>query len=546
MAQWTPYGFVPFQSNANLLMTPIPGLDPNGMLSPTMRGTNDDLRPHSVAFGASMYPFVNFQWQPPPIGSPQPPDLTTFGMGAQHPQSGLLLRPDVISDQPCYANDPKDQPTYANENQEEPSYLNTAADPRVHRGASLPPQLAPSDWTPKPPPRSKRNSRMGSRSSLARETGDLSVNPKELSDKLNALQKNHPTHEGPTAPKRPPRFKRDKRIRNMTLPREIKLQSIMEDQPSSQNQLQQESKPTVPQPGLDNQEAGNKSTLTGPSPTVPMPMGAAIATTSASADISEASTDIGIGVKSDGHAPIVPMPTTNDATNLVTVHHDVEKSVEAVVEATAEINEANLRPVVPQPNVDSNRLSVISTSADTSFVTATAVSHDRPNSSASSVAANFTVTLPMPMKRKSVQRDLDPLSSRSNSMLSIRDEIIDGLQKMSSSVDMLRRGVIRVYEDLNLPPMTSAVTSTTQTQIPTYAMATKRSKKSSSSSTRPASSLDAVSAKKIENPYETVSVDDGMVVIPKTVTELGNAEETNLYCLALDTTHQKIGSSRSA
>ena len=266
-----------------------------------------------------MYPFVNFQWQHPPIGSPQPPDLTSFGMGTQHPQSGLLLRPDVISDQPCYANDPKDQPTYANENQEEPSYLNTAADPRVHRGASLPPQLAPSDWTPKPPPRSKRNSRMGSRSSLARETGDLSVNPKELSDKLNALQKNHPTHEGPTAPKRPPRFKRDKRIRNMTLPREIKLQSIMEDQPSSQNQLQQESKPTVPQPGLDNQEAGNKSTLTGPSPTVPMPMGAAIATTSA-ADISEASTDIGVGVKSDGYvtveAIIVPAFTRFRATKV--------------------------------------------------------------------------------------------------------------------------------------------------------------------------------------------------------------------------------------
>ena len=63
------------------------------------------------------------------------------------------------------------------------------------------------------------------------------------------------------------------------------------------------------------------------------------------------------------------------------------------------------------------------------------------NFSTSSTVANFSVTLPMPKRKHTpaAQGDLDPL--RSNSMQSIRDEIIDGLQKMSSSVDMLKRGV---------------------------------------------------------------------------------------------------------
>ena len=58
-----------------------------------------------------------------------------------------------------------------------------------------------------------------------------------------------------------------------------------------------------------------------------------------------------------------------------------------------------------------------------------------------STIANFSVTLPMPKRKPTpaAQGDLDPI--RSNSMQSIRDEIIDGLQKMSSSVDMLKRGV---------------------------------------------------------------------------------------------------------
>ena len=68
--------------------------------------------------------------------------------------------------------------------------------------------LKASDWTPKPPPRSKRNSRMGSQTSLL---GSTEVNAKELSEKLKILE--HPVHVGPNAPKRPPRFKRDKRIR---------------------------------------------------------------------------------------------------------------------------------------------------------------------------------------------------------------------------------------------------------------------------------------------------------------------------------------------
>ena len=117
------------------------------MVSPMMSFNEEMARPHSVAFGvsdlgarnfgASMYPLMNFQWQQ----SQQPPDVTNGASDQHNNVSGLLFRPDVISDQPCYANDPKDQPTYANDHEAEPNYLNTISADRIHRGASLPPQI---------------------------------------------------------------------------------------------------------------------------------------------------------------------------------------------------------------------------------------------------------------------------------------------------------------------------------------------------------------------------------------------------------------------
>ena len=71
------------------------------MSPPNMMMPNEEMRPHSVAFGTPMYPMMNFQWKP--LHSNPPPDVTTGGapLGASQPNfSGLLFRPDVISDQP--------------------------------------------------------------------------------------------------------------------------------------------------------------------------------------------------------------------------------------------------------------------------------------------------------------------------------------------------------------------------------------------------------------------------------------------------------------
>ena len=197
----------------------------------------------------------------------------------------------------------------------------------------------------------------------------------------------------------------------MTLPREIKLHSISEDLPPQQEEDQ---KPKIPQPGILNFNSQNsindqsQCNETGKNPTVPMP---------------------GIeNVKSESssHAPVVPMPNNDDIS-----HVKVGGTFNA-----ASIFEPNLstdevkKPVVPQPNLDTNRLSV--TSNDT-FIT-TAATPETADNRPTSTVMNFSVTLPMPNRRKSLQqdrtRDLDPI--RSNSMQSIRDEIIDGLQKMSS------------------------------------------------------------------------------------------------------------------
>ena len=71
------------------------------MMSPPSMMPNEEMRPHSVAFGTPMYPMMNFQWKP--MHSNPPPDVTTGGapLGVSQPNiSGLLFRPDVISDQP--------------------------------------------------------------------------------------------------------------------------------------------------------------------------------------------------------------------------------------------------------------------------------------------------------------------------------------------------------------------------------------------------------------------------------------------------------------
>ena len=72
--------------------------------------------------------------------------------------------------------------------------------------------------------------------------------------------------------------------------------------------------------------------------------------------------------------------------------------------------------------------------------------------------AYISVTLPMPANHvQKRRRNIDPeMRSRANSLHSIRDEIIDGLQKMSASVNVLKQGVTKIYEDLMPPTPTYA------------------------------------------------------------------------------------------
>ena len=50
------------------------------MSPPNMMMPNEEMRPHSVAFGTPMYPMMNFQWKP--LHSNPPPDVTTGGAPA--------------------------------------------------------------------------------------------------------------------------------------------------------------------------------------------------------------------------------------------------------------------------------------------------------------------------------------------------------------------------------------------------------------------------------------------------------------------------------
>ena len=236
------------------------------MLNPNQAGevamTADLLRPHSVAFGQSFYPQMHFQWQPSQqsqqLQQPQQqPDVTQ----EHHHVSGLLFPgPDLVSGQACFSND--QQPTYAND-QDQPQYINS----REARGASMPPQIQGSDWTPKPPPRSKRPSRLGSRNSLV-DPFNVTVNPVELSEKLKTL-------EIPQTPQRPPRRRKkshfQKSATSHTLPRDFGLHSIAEDDKTTDNAV---GKPTVPMPGLETEESKDVANAQDHSPVVPMPGGA--------------------------------------------------------------------------------------------------------------------------------------------------------------------------------------------------------------------------------------------------------------------------------
>lgn len=373
------------------MMSPVMFMSPRNVMSP------DGLqRPHSVAYGAppAIYPFVNFDWQ---RQHQQQPDVTSQH---HHASTGLLFRPvpDLVAnstetEQPSYANN---QPTYANENdvQEQPCYMNTA-EQRGTRGVSMPPVIQPQDWTPKPPPRSKRPSRMGSRSSLAGSVNSIDVN--ELTSKLNQLASVNST------PVRPPRRKRadkQKLKHSATLPRDFGLQSIAED-------CCEQKKPLIPQPSGSTLSAENTKM-----PSVPMPTGA-----------------------KNEELPVVPMPFA-----------EVEK------------------PIIPQPEglIEKNY---------------------------------FSVTLPMPAKRPN---NAGQTRSRAASLHSIRDEIIEGLQKMSENVNVLKQGVSKIYEDFK--PAAPLAT-------PTYA----QPRRSKDFQLLPQKEDEETKETSKENPYETVNYRQGLV-----------------------------------
>ena len=194
--QWgAPYGWVPFHQDHHGLPGGAGGVtgangtqQPMFMLSPMMvmtpphhHGSQNMLsRPHSVAYGApppgAMYPMINFNWQRQDLQQQQhqQPDVTA----QEHHVSGLLFRPDLVA-----TSSESSQPMYSNEgHHEQPCYINTL-DHREVRGVSLPPVIESNQWAPKPPPRSKRSSRMGSRSSLA-DSASGSIDVQELTQKL--------------------------------------------------------------------------------------------------------------------------------------------------------------------------------------------------------------------------------------------------------------------------------------------------------------------------------------------------------------------------
>ena len=109
------------------------------------------------------------------------------------------------------------------------------------------------------------------------------------------------------------------------------------------------------------------------------------------------------------------------------------------------------------------------------------------------------MTLPLPPNhaQKRSRRKVDPeMRSRANSLHSIRDEIIDGLQKMSASVNVLKQGVVKIYEDLMPPPA----------PVATYASPIKKNNGQVSEG------IEATTQTLEEDPYETVSIQQKLVV----------------------------------
>ena len=247
--------------------------------------------------------FVGWQPAPPPQGDwpdQPPPDVIA---DPQQEEPFQQFPPDVVPGtqelpDATYINQVEDQPTYMNDVQpegpvqgslpatlpakdEEPSYMNQAD--RL-RGTSLPPQVSSSNFSPKPPPRSRRGSRRGSLLSL-NQIGQ-GFDPEHLSDKLKkmnfggstaSLKDMHPTHKDPkTMPSRPPR--RKDHLRKAAINREFKnLSVINEDLPQydvpqaePKESIKEVVEPVVAQPG-NVKHTLKRSTSLDVKPTVPMP-----------------------------------------------------------------------------------------------------------------------------------------------------------------------------------------------------------------------------------------------------------------------------------
>ena len=400
--QWpgAPYGWVPFHQTpgaaaaAGAAVAGSGGSQPMFMLSPmTAMGTpmmvmtpqpnhhgshNVLSRPHSVAYGSppahppppgGMYPIINFNWQRGMSQQPQQmhqlmqqPVVTdrTFGSAEQfgrastvqpdvtaqeHHASGLLFRPDLVANSSDFA-----QPTYSNEGHEQqPCYINTL-DHRETRGVSMPPVIESSQWTPKPPPRSKRASRMGSRSSLA-DSNNGSIDVKELTQKLQTLE----TIKADQPPIRPPRRKKSRSQLNSsaTLPRDFALQSIAEyEMPPStalDHESQSTSRPSIPQPGAGESGSGPLPEIKTPTgnpeveapqsatkPSIPQPAGIV---SRVSSECVVADLKVPISTVNGNSPPVVPMP--NNADELFVPTQEIIDYLVPDVE----------QPIIPQPKV---------------------------------------------------------------------------------------------------------------------------------------------------------------------------------------------------
>ena len=433
--QWAPYTWMPFNQNPQAMQNQLTGQaggQPVFMLSPPIMSPmmvmsptpNDQLlsaqqRPHSVAYGAPpphVYPFVNFNWQQQ-HHQQQQPDVTA----QEHHVSGLLFSPDLVAATHAGQQQPE-QPTYANDGESgdnlQPCYMNTGA--RVDRGKSMPPVLDSTEWGPKPPPRSKRSSRLGSRSSLAGSTTN-SVDAKDLTQRLQKLE-TQPIAQQPHPPIRPPRRKKGRNSAlkpSATLPRDF-LHSIAEYD-------------TSPNP---NKEASKdkKADHEEPKPVIPQPGGPTLS-------------------KSTDEQPQVPMPTGS--------------SLGSRTQEMATVPMPTEKPSIPQPDG-------LVVQSDGKFE-----------------KAYFSVTLPMPSNHgKRRESSTGPKLDRAASMQSIRNEIIDGLQKIGANVNVLKQGVVKIYEDLKpVIPM------------PTYASPCKTSKLEKDKVI-----AEPLKAKtEVEDPYESVS-----------------------------------------